>query len=248
MAIQRYSDSFGDLMPQSFSAMMDRFFSDSLNSRGRLNAFTPHVDAYETDKGYEIEASLPGMKREDIKVEFQQGRLSISGERRMNNERNDRRYHVLESQYGSFHRSFQLPDVASAQGIEAHFEDGVLRISVPKDQQKTVRHQIQIRSGQAGGTAAGGQVSERMGQQATDVPVESHEGSEGAGVRGGRMTEPQSNAIMADASGAAGNQLNVGGQPGSMSPSWINPSSSADSYGDGHPDDGAGTGSRGAGI
>ncbi|GAB2944432.1 hypothetical protein GCM10027048_06540 [Hymenobacter coalescens] len=232
MAIQRYSDSFGDLMPQSFSAMMDRFFNDSMNARGQLNAFTPHVDAYETEKSYEIEASLPGMKRDDIKVEFQQGRLSISGERRMQQERNDRRYHVLESQYGSFHRSFQLPEVANAQGIEAQFEDGVLRISVPKDQQKTMRHQIQVRAGQAGQGAAGGQMSERVGQQATDVPVESGE-PRPAGVSQPR--EPAySNATMANAGGAAG----------SNAPSWSSPTAAADSYGDGHPDDGAGSGAR----
>ncbi|WP_400192939.1 Hsp20/alpha crystallin family protein [Hymenobacter sp. B81] len=169
MAIQRYAaDSFGDSLPQSFSAMLDRFFNDSLAQRGRVSAFSPQVDAYETERSYEIEAALPGLKREDIKVEFHQGRLTISGERRLEQERNDRRYHVLESQYGSFQRSFQLPDVANAQGIEASFEDGVLHVTVPKDEQKTMRHQIQVRGNRGGN---GGQLSERMGEQATEVRV-----------------------------------------------------------------------------
>jgi HSP20 family protein len=234
MAIQRYADSFGDLMPQSFSAMMDRFFNDSLNSRGRLNAFVPQVDAYETEKSYEIEAALPGLKREDLKVEFQQGRLTISGERRLQQERQERRYHLLESQYGSFHRSFQLPDVAAAQGIDAQFEDGVLRISVPKDQQKTMRHQVQIRSGQP---ATAGQVSERMGQQATDIPVEGARSPERRPADSPRPAPAYSNAAMASAEPGADGQSTS--QPGSNSPSWTNPSSSADSYGDGLPDDGA---------
>ena len=80
MAIQKYQHSFGDMMPQSFSTMLDRFFQDSMAGRGRVSTFSPQVDAYETDKGYEIEVSLPGLKQEDIKVDFQQGRLTISGE------------------------------------------------------------------------------------------------------------------------------------------------------------------------
>jgi len=176
MAIQRYQESFGDVASTSFSTMLDRFFNDSLASRGRVSSFSPQVDAYETEKSYEIEAALPGLKREDIKVDFHQGRLTITGERNFRNEQNDRRYHVVESSYGTFHRSFQLPDTVDAGRIEAHFEDGVLHVSVPKDEQKTKRHQIEVRGGQSNG--ASGQMSERVGQQATDVPVQSGDAAE----------------------------------------------------------------------
>ena len=169
MAIQKYQDSFSDMMPQNFSTMLDRFFQDSVASRGRMAAFSPQVDAYETEKGYQIEVALPGLKREDIKVDFHQGRLTISGERRFKNEQNDRRYHVVESSYGSFQRSLQLPDTVEPRQIQAQFEDGVLRVMVPKDAQKTMRHQIQVQSSQ--GQSNPGQMSERMGQQATDVQV-----------------------------------------------------------------------------
>ena len=155
--------------------MLDRFFNDSLAARGRMSSFSPHVDAYETEKSYEIEAALPGMKREDIKVDFHQGRLTITGERQFRNEQNQRRYHLVESSFGSFQRSFQLPDTVDAGSIQASFEDGVLRVSVPKDEQKTMRHQIQIQGGQrpaANQDAGGGQISERMGQQATDAAVQ----------------------------------------------------------------------------
>ncbi|UYZ62324.1 Hsp20/alpha crystallin family protein [Hymenobacter weizhouensis] len=176
MAIQKYQDAFSDLASSSFSTMLDRFFNDSLASRGRVSSFSPHVDAYETEKSYEIEAALPGMKREDIKVDFHQGRLSISGERQFRNERNDRRYHVVESSFGSFQRSFVLPDTVDASGIQATFEDGMLRVSVPKDQQKTMRHQIEVRGGQ-NGSVNPGQMSERVGQQATDVTVQQGDSS-----------------------------------------------------------------------
>lgn len=171
MAIQKYQDSFSDLASSNFSSMLDRFFNDSLAARGRVSSFSPHVDAYETEKSYEIEASLPGMKREDIKVDFHQGRLTISGERHFRNEQNQRRYHVVESSFGSFQRAFQLPDTVDASRIEASFEDGVLHIRVPKDEKKTMRHQIEVRGSQ-GQAGSPGQMSEPMGQQATDVPVQ----------------------------------------------------------------------------
>jgi HSP20 family protein len=248
MAIQRYSDSFGDMMPQSFSSMLDRFFNDSLNSRGRMSSFAPHVDAYETERSYEIEAALPGMKREDIKVEFQQGRLTISGERHLKNERTDRRYHLMESQYGSFQHSFQLPDVANAQGIEAHFEDGMLRISVPKNEQKTMRHQIQIqdRQQQQSGMQSG-QMSERISQQATDVRVDSGAEPNHAATPDQRSGAYQGNRISVDAASPVSAQAKpaLGSQSGSTS--WIDAGFGGDSYGDGHPDDGAGS-MRGSGV
>ncbi|RPD49423.1 Hsp20/alpha crystallin family protein [Hymenobacter sediminis] len=180
MAIQKYQDSFSDLASSSFSTMLDRFFNDSLASRGRVNSFSPHVDAYETEKSYEIEAALPGMKREDIKVDFHQGRLTISGERHFRQEQNQRRYHMVESSFGSFHRTLQLPDTVEASGIEARFEDGILHVSVPKDEKKTMRHQIEVRGGQNQNSSPG-QMSERVGQQATDVAVQSSGGSAGNG-------------------------------------------------------------------
>lgn len=182
MAIQKYQDSFGDMMPQSFSTMLDRFFQDSMAGRDRVSTFSPQVDAYETDKGYQIEVALPGLKREEVKVDFQQGRLTISGERRFKNERNDRRYHIVESSYGSFQRSFQLPDTVEPRHIQANFEDGVLRVAVPKDEEKTMRHQIQVQGTQAGGGP--GQLSERTGKQATDVPVQEANGQRGDGPQG----------------------------------------------------------------
>ena len=99
------------------------------------------------------------MKREEIKVDFHQGRLTISGERQFKNEQNDRRHHLVESAYGSFHRSFQLPDTVEPRQIQAQFEDGVLHVMVPKDEQKAMRHQIQVQ-----GAQSGGQLTDRMGQ------------------------------------------------------------------------------------
>ena len=185
MAIQKYQDSFADMMPQSFSTMLDRFFQDSVAGRSRVSAFSPQVDAYETEKGYQIEVALPGLKREDIKVDFHQGRLTISGERQFKNEKNDRRYHIVESSYGSFQRSFQLPDTVEPRQIQANLEDGVLRVLVPKDEEKTMRQQIQVQGGQSSQASS-------SGQQATDVPVQEGNGN-GQTNMGGQegQREPQ---------------------------------------------------------
>jgi HSP20 family protein len=163
MAIQRYNGGFDDMMPQSFSTMLDRFFQDSVSNRERMNRFSPQVDTCETEKGFEIEVSLPGLKKEDISLDFQQGRLTISGERQFNQEKKEKRYHMVESQYGSFSRSFQLPDIVDANNIEAVFENGVLHVTVPKDERKTSRQRIEVREGK--GNAANMRIDNKNANQ-----------------------------------------------------------------------------------
>lgn len=171
MAIQKYQSSFSGTHPSSFSSMLDRFFHDSLASQGRLSSFSPQVDAYETEQGFEIEAALPGLKRDDIKVDFHQGRLSISGEREFRNEENKRKYHLVESSYGSFYRSFDLPDTIDPSRIDASFADGVLHVHVPKDEKKTMRHQIEVRAGQSAAAETGKKPTETASRSTTTIPV-----------------------------------------------------------------------------
>ncbi len=146
MTIQKFRNPFtAETSPANFSSMLDRFFNESVNSRSTLASFTPHVDTCETDQGYEIEVSLPGLKKEAIQIDFQDGRLTITGERKFSEEKKNKKYHLVESQYGSFTRAFYLPDTINSEGIEAEFEDGILRIVVPKDTRRTARHQIRIK-------------------------------------------------------------------------------------------------------
>ncbi|MBC5774048.1 Hsp20/alpha crystallin family protein [Pontibacter sp. KCTC 32443] len=145
MALSRYSGMEGN-MPQSFSSMLDRFFNESVNTKG-LSSFTPYVDACETQNGYEIEVALPGIRKEDVSIDFQEGRLSISGERKFEKREGDgRRYQMLETQYGSFNRTFYLPDNVNPDKIKARMENGMLLVTVPKDEQKTMKRQISISS------------------------------------------------------------------------------------------------------
>ncbi|MDX5418549.1 MAG: Hsp20/alpha crystallin family protein [Hymenobacteraceae bacterium] len=146
MVLRKYNGMEQE-MPQTFSSMLDRFFNESVNSRG-LTGFTPHVDACETEKGYELEIALPGIHKEDIAIDFQEGKLTISGERRFEKKEEGRRYQMLETQYGTFSRSFYLPDNVDPDKISAHLQDGILMVTVPKDEQKTMKRQITISGGE----------------------------------------------------------------------------------------------------
>ena len=145
MALNGYN-GMQESMPNSFSSMLDRFFNESVNAKN-YTGFTPHVDACETEKSYEIEVALPGVKKEDINIDFQEGKLTITGERKLERQEEGRRYHMLETQYGSFSRTFYLPDKVSPDKITASLEDGILLVTVPKDEQKTMRRQISISGG-----------------------------------------------------------------------------------------------------
>src|SRR5690606_6482954 len=97
--------------------------------------------------GYEIEVALPGIRKEDIAIDFQEGKLTISGERRFEKQE-DRRYQMLETQYGTFSRSFYLPDNVDPDKISAQLQDGLLLVNVPKDEHKTMKRQITIAGGE----------------------------------------------------------------------------------------------------
>jgi HSP20 family protein len=98
--------------------------------------WTPSVDISETDKEYLIRAALPAVKKEDVKVTYEDGMLTLSGERRKEEEKVGEKFHRVESLYGNFTRSFQLPDAIDAGKISAVAKDGVLTVHVPKTEVK----------------------------------------------------------------------------------------------------------------
>ncbi len=94
--------------------------------------WSPSVDIAEDDKEYCIRAELPGLKKEDVNVSFENGQLTISGERKQEQEQKGRRFHRVECSYGRFNRSFTLPVDTKPDQIKAEFKDGVLSVRVPK--------------------------------------------------------------------------------------------------------------------
>ena len=101
------------------------------NDKG-INAFTPSVNTREDEKAYYIEVDLPGVKKEDIKVDIKDNTLTISGERKFKEEVKEEDYYKIETSIGKFSRTFTLPDDADVEHIDAKSENGVLDIVIPK--------------------------------------------------------------------------------------------------------------------
>jgi HSP20 family protein len=106
--------------------------------------WVPVVDIVEDDKEYLIKAELPEVLKENVRVTVENGRLTLSGERKFEKEETGKKYHRVERSYGSFLRSFNLPENADAEKVEADFKDGVLRVHLPK-QEKAKPREIEVK-------------------------------------------------------------------------------------------------------
>lgn len=142
MSLIKYSRPNADLFSRNFNDIVDEFFNNS-SSNYRKDSFMPSVDVSETDSQFEVSVELPGLKKEDINVDLEKGRLTISGERKFKNEEEGKNFHRLETQYGKFSRSFYLPDTIDDESISAKYEDGILNITIKKSEEK-VKKQIEI--------------------------------------------------------------------------------------------------------
>jgi HSP20 family protein len=145
MSIVRYNTSLNDFVPTTFSNMIDRFFNESLSrSGGAAYSFVPKVDVVENEKAFEIHVAVPGMNKEEFKIDLNDNFLTISGERKFTREKNENNYRAIETQYGTFSRSFSLPDNVDASAISAKYNNGILEVLVPKDEKKTLKTTIKV--------------------------------------------------------------------------------------------------------
>ncbi len=94
--------------------------------------WAPAVDIQETDKEYLVKADLPEVKKEDVKVQFEDGVLTVEGERKQEKEEKDKKFHKIERQYGKFVRRFSLPTEVDGARVAAEFKEGVLNVHLPK--------------------------------------------------------------------------------------------------------------------
>ena len=108
--------------------------------------WSPLVDITEEEKEYLIRAELPDMKKEDVRLTVENGVLTISGERKFEKEEQGRKYHRIERAYGSFVRSFSLPEDADGSKVSADFKDGMLQVHLPKSE-KAKPKAIEIKVG-----------------------------------------------------------------------------------------------------
>jgi len=146
---------------------MNRLFDDTLRDWGGSQSqigggqysMMPRIDVHEQDNRLEVTAELPGVDQKDVELRLDDDILTIRGEKR--NERKDKQAHITERSYGSFQRSIQLPFTPKADDIRADFRDGVLTVSIPRQEQQERSRRIEI-----GGTAsAGQQISSGQGSQ-----------------------------------------------------------------------------------
>jgi len=108
--------------------------------------WAPLVDITEDEKEYVIKAELPEVKKEDVKLTVHDDVLSISGERKYEKEEKGKKYHRVERAYGSFTRSFTLPEDADASKVAADYKDGVLKVHLPKSE-KAKPKSIEVKIG-----------------------------------------------------------------------------------------------------
>jgi HSP20 family protein len=145
MSIVRYNSVLNDFVPVSFSNVVDRFFKESVGrSGGSAYSFVPKVDIFENEKAFEIYVALPGLKKEDIKIDLNDRILTVSGERKFEKQTSDNNFKSIESQYGTFKRSFSLPENVDGEKINAVYNNGILELVVPKDEKKLLKTTIKV--------------------------------------------------------------------------------------------------------
>ena len=151
---------FGTLIPRKerslfptgdrFSRMMNRWEKEMEDLKERFWAgdegwlkgpeFLPTTDFVEAENQFEVTVDLPGLKPEEVNVELRDGDLCISGKRDEEKEEKDKTYHRIERRHGEFRRVISMPSAIHEEGIEAKFEDGVLKVIVPKTEEAKPKH------------------------------------------------------------------------------------------------------------
>lgn len=102
-------------------------------------AWSPRVDIFENKDSLVLEAELPGLKRDEFDLSFENNVLTLSGERKFEKKTDEDNYHRVERAYGSFTRSFTLPQTVTAEGAKAEFNNGILHVSLPKREETKAR-------------------------------------------------------------------------------------------------------------
>jgi HSP20 family protein len=115
---------------------MDRLFDDAftrpLSIRDGWSMSTPAIDMFQTENDVVVKASIPGLKAEDVQINITGDVLTLKGEVKQEEERNDKAWHIREHRFGSFERSVALPTAVKTEKAEAVFENGILTVTLPK--------------------------------------------------------------------------------------------------------------------
>jgi HSP20 family protein len=130
MAILTRYEPFRDLA--RLQNEMSRMFDESAFRPGESMGWTPACDIYEDEEGVNLRFELAGLEPKDVDVRFENGVLTLRGERKLDREDKRENYHRIELGYGTFTRSFSLPSTVDAEKIRAEAKNGVLSVTLPK--------------------------------------------------------------------------------------------------------------------
>ncbi|MBU1099744.1 MAG: Hsp20/alpha crystallin family protein [Bacteroidetes bacterium] len=115
-----------------WNGVFNRFGNEESNDEYENAVWSPLTDIAEDDNNYFVHADLPGVEKKDLKLEYIDGQLTISGERKNESEEKGKTFHRVERSFGRYFRSFRVPEKVVVEKIEANFKDGQLTITIPK--------------------------------------------------------------------------------------------------------------------
>ncbi|MFP3938898.1 MAG: Hsp20/alpha crystallin family protein [Thermoanaerobaculia bacterium] len=140
-------NSSNDLVRDRVNRLFEQAFGDALAREGEevsTAGWTPPVDIAETEESLVLYAELPGLTKDQVEITLEDNTLAVRGERALGEEHDRESFHRVERAYGAFQRSFRLPANVRPDGVQARFQDGVLRIDIPKVEESKPR-KIEIR-------------------------------------------------------------------------------------------------------
>ena len=137
---------------------MNRLFQDTYGTEGReedlTGNFVPAVDIYEDEHNVTVKMEVPGIDQKDIDVRLENNTLTVRGERKFDKDEKEENFHRIERRYGSFYRSFTLPNTLDAEKVQADYDNGVLKIKLAKKAEAKPK-QIKVNIGEPAKTLTG---------------------------------------------------------------------------------------------
>jgi HSP20 family protein len=139
---------------------LDRAFSEPAGGEQSERTWVPAIEVTQRDGNFVVRAELPGLRTEDVKVEITDGALVIEGERKVEHDKTKGGIHVTERRYGKFLRAIPLPDSAKVDEARAKYENGVLEVTLPAEDERSKRREIPIQASSSAPAGAPSQKSE----------------------------------------------------------------------------------------
>jgi len=146
-------DPFRDLV--QLQDRVNRLFQESAAGKGEedftTSSFVPPVDIYENEQNIVLKLEVPGVEQKDLDIRIENNTITIRGERKFEKETKEENYHRVERRYGSFQRSFGLPQTVNTENVTADYENGILKVTLAKRAEAKPK-QIKVNVGSTGKT------------------------------------------------------------------------------------------------